>query len=230
MKYTRMGPVAREEVAAIAMEDRREALLQAAIGVFLRQGYQGASVKAITEAAGCATGTFYLYFPSKDDCLSALIDRLYERVLAAVAQARAQETSVGDKLWVSIEAAVRMFEREGELAAVVLRDAPGASPLFRDRMNRVRGTLAQLIAEDLAEAGMGEWERDCAARMLEGALGEVLVWQMGPDAPPDRPKRLWEAGQVVRHLFWRGCGFEPREAAAAGAESGARESAAKGGR
>jgi AcrR family transcriptional regulator len=230
MQYTRMGPVAREEVAAIAMEDRREALLRAAIGVFLRQGYQGASVKAITEAAGCATGTFYLYFPSKDDCLSALIDRLYERVLAAVAEARSWETAVGDKLWVSIEAAVRVFEREGELAAVVLRDAPGASPLFRERMNRVRGTLAQLIAEDLAEVGMGEWERDCAARMLEGALGEVLVWQMGTDAAAGHPQRLWEAGQVVRRLFWRGCGFEPRDSAAADPERPGQASAAKGGR
>ncbi len=192
------------------VEDRREALLRAAILVFLRQGYQGASVKAITEEAGCATGTFYLYFPSKDDCLSALIDRLYERVLAGVAAARAGETSVTDKLWVSMEAAVRVFDHERQLAAVVLRDAPGASPLFRDRLDRVRRTLAALIAEDLGEAGMDAWEGECAARMLEGALGEVLVWQMG-QAPG--PSRLWDAGQVVRRLFWRGCGLPARETA-----------------
>lgn len=191
------------------VEDRREALLRAAILVFLHEGYQGASVKAITEEAGCATGTFYLYFPSKDDCLSALIDRLYERVLAGVAAARAREAAVTDKLWVSMEAAVRVFDRERQLAAVVLRDAPGASPLFRDRLDRVRRTLAALIAEDLGEAGMDTWERECAARMLEGALGEVLVWQMAQEA---EPSRLWDAGQVVRRLFWRGCGLPAREA------------------
>lgn len=194
------------------MEDRREALLKAAILVFSRQGYQGASVKAITEAAGCATGTFYLYFPSKDDCLSALIDRLYERVLRAVAEARSHEVSVTDKLWVSIEAAVRVFGSESELAAVVLRDAPGASPMFRARLNRVRQTLASLIAEDLGEAGLPEWDRECAARMLEGALGEVLVWQMAEEASAHR---LWDAGQVVRRLFWRGCALPPRDASQA---------------
>lgn len=190
------------------VEDRREALLRAAILVFLREGYQGASVKAITEQAGCATGTFYLYFPSKDDCLSALIDRLYERVLAGVAAARARETAVTDKLWVSMEAAVRVFDGERQLAAVVLRDAPGASPLFRDRLDRVRATLAALIAEDLGDAGMDTWERECAARMLEGALGEVLVWQMAQDPAASR---LWDAGQVVRRLFWRGCGLPARQ-------------------
>lgn len=186
--------------------NRREDLLNAAVRVFLHHGYSGASVRQITDAAGCATGTFYLYFPSKEDCFQALIDRLYEAVLTAVVEARASEHDVLAKLWVSIGAARTVFADERDLASVVLLQGPGAAPAFRDRLQRVRLTLAELIAEDLIEAGMDGWSAQCAARTLAGALGEVMVWQAGERASRDQ---FLAAGTEVRTLFWRGCGFPP---------------------
>jgi AcrR family transcriptional regulator len=185
--------------------DRREALLRAAVSVFQREGYAGASVRTITEAAGCATGTFYLYFPSKDDCFLALIERLYRRVLDAVVESRAACVSVTDKLWASIGAVTRVFSEERELAAVVLLQGPGISAGFRDHLQRVRVTLADLIVQDLREAGMAPWPSACAARALTGALGEVLVWQVGDETSRET---FLAAGDEVRALFWRGFGFD----------------------
>jgi len=48
--------------------DRRSEILQAAQGVFNRNGYHQATIRAIVDAANCAAGTFYLYFASKEDC------------------------------------------------------------------------------------------------------------------------------------------------------------------
>lgn len=185
---------------------RREALLRAATHVFLRDGYTGAAVREITELAGCGTGTFYLHFPSKDDCFLALIDRLYHQVLKAVVEARALQGGVAEKLWVSIETVIRMFAQERELAAVVLLQGPGAAPVFRERLERVRLTLADLIAEDLVETGMDLWTAQCGARTLTGALGEVLVWQV---AQKRSSEDLLAAGEAVRRLFWKGCGLPP---------------------
>jgi AcrR family transcriptional regulator len=185
-------------------QDRREAILRAAVTVFQREGYQGASVRAITEAAGCATGTFYLYFPSKDDCFLALIERLYRLVLDAVVERRAGVERVTDKLWVSIGAVTDVFSRERELAAVVLLQGPGISAGFREHLQRVRIALADLIVEDLREAGMEAWPAACAARALTGALGEVLVWQVADNTTRET---FVAAGEEVRRLFWRGFGF-----------------------
>jgi AcrR family transcriptional regulator len=186
--------------------DRREALLRAAVQVFVRDGYAGASVRAVTDAAGCATGTFYLYFPSKDDCFLALIDRLYRRVLDAVVAARATAPGVADKLWASIGAVTRVFSEERDLASVVLLQGPGISAEFRERLQQVRVTLANLIVQDLREAGIPEWTAECAARALTGALGEVLVWQVGEHSTREQ---FLAAGDEVRRLFWRGFGLAP---------------------
>ncbi|MBU2646153.1 TetR/AcrR family transcriptional regulator [bacterium] len=44
---------------------KRRKLLDTALDLFNRQGYQGTSIEMITEKAGVSTGTFYLYFKGK---------------------------------------------------------------------------------------------------------------------------------------------------------------------
>ena len=53
-------------------DDRVEALMDAALKVFKRQGVEGTRVYDIASAAGLSPGTFYLYFESKDDLLRVL--------------------------------------------------------------------------------------------------------------------------------------------------------------
>jgi AcrR family transcriptional regulator len=67
-----------------APEDRRRDLLDAGLSV-LREKGADATVADVTEAAGVAKGTFYLYFASKDDLVAALRHRLDEAFVADVA-------------------------------------------------------------------------------------------------------------------------------------------------
>ena len=53
-------------------EVRREQLLDAAASVFLERGLAQATMADVTEAAGVAKGTIYLYFDSKSALLTAL--------------------------------------------------------------------------------------------------------------------------------------------------------------
>lgn len=46
-------------------DNKEEALTSAATSLFLRRGIRATSVKDISESAGVAVGTFYLYFPNK---------------------------------------------------------------------------------------------------------------------------------------------------------------------
>ncbi|MDP8985640.1 MAG: TetR/AcrR family transcriptional regulator [Pseudomonadota bacterium] len=48
--------------------------MHAAARVFEEHGYVNADVAMITDEAGKARGTFYIYFPSKPDVLRAMID------------------------------------------------------------------------------------------------------------------------------------------------------------
>jgi AcrR family transcriptional regulator len=62
--------------AAVRRESRREALVDAAFGVFMEKGVAASSVDDIVEAAGVAKGTFYLYFKTKDDAINAVAERV----------------------------------------------------------------------------------------------------------------------------------------------------------
>ncbi|OHD74124.1 MAG: hypothetical protein A2V99_15230 [Spirochaetes bacterium RBG_16_67_19] len=48
-------------------EGRRQAILQAALQVFARKGYEPATLEAVAREAGLAKGTLYLYFKNKED-------------------------------------------------------------------------------------------------------------------------------------------------------------------
>ena len=68
---------------------RRGELMDAAERLFLEKGFSATSVSEIVEGADVAKGTFYLYFKTKDDVLTALrfrfVEDFCERLDAAMA-------------------------------------------------------------------------------------------------------------------------------------------------
>lgn len=64
--------------------ERREEILRAACGLFIRDGFHAASMKDLCAAAGMSPGSLYRYFPSKESIITALIDADRARWLAAM--------------------------------------------------------------------------------------------------------------------------------------------------
>ena len=60
-------------------------ILDAASAEFGERGFQGASISRITTRAGVALGSFYTYFPSKEDVFRAVVRDLSDAVKAHVA-------------------------------------------------------------------------------------------------------------------------------------------------
>jgi AcrR family transcriptional regulator len=54
-------------------EKRRGKILKAALEIFSRKGYAGATIPEIARAAGIANGTIYIYYPSKRELFVAVI-------------------------------------------------------------------------------------------------------------------------------------------------------------
>ena len=72
-----------------APDERREDLLVAARTVLAAKGIAVATVSDVTEEAGVAKGTFYLYFDSKEALLGALKERFVDDL---VSRARCDST------------------------------------------------------------------------------------------------------------------------------------------
>jgi TetR/AcrR family transcriptional regulator, repressor for uid operon len=55
--------------------ERRELILTAAEGVFLRKGFEGATMQDVAAAAGMSPGNIYRYFPAKASIIAGLVER-----------------------------------------------------------------------------------------------------------------------------------------------------------
>lgn len=55
------------------MPDKRENLLNTALRLFVANGVQNTSTAAIAKEAGIASGTLFLYFPTKQDLINELV-------------------------------------------------------------------------------------------------------------------------------------------------------------
>lgn len=56
-------------------EPTRERLIAAAMRLFGEKGYQSTSVADVQRESGCHSGSFYHFFPTKQDLLLAVLDR-----------------------------------------------------------------------------------------------------------------------------------------------------------
>jgi AcrR family transcriptional regulator len=63
-------------------EVRRKELIDTAILLFSKKGYDNTTVTEIVKEAGVAQGTFYYYFKSKDEVLDAILERSVDEIEA----------------------------------------------------------------------------------------------------------------------------------------------------
>ncbi len=64
--------MATTEVVSAGKSDKRQAILDASLGLFAERGFHGTAVPAIAKAAGVGAGTVYRYFDSKEGIVNAL--------------------------------------------------------------------------------------------------------------------------------------------------------------
>jgi AcrR family transcriptional regulator len=86
-----MAPAVRVEAGSLTArgERTRSRLVAAGEEVFGRRGYHDASIAEITQGAGVAQGTFYLYFETKRDLLRAVVEERGHELRATLARATA---------------------------------------------------------------------------------------------------------------------------------------------
>ena len=162
-------------------EQTRAELLDAAARVFAERGFHGASVEAVSAAAGFSTGAVYSNFEGKDDLFLALYEERIARRRRELREAVQDAGGRGPGLRAAAASAAGALTDEREWFLLyfefVLHAARDAG--FRRRFLALRGEgLAELtagLAEGLAHAGIeSPLEVDELARAVR-ALGHGLA-------------------------------------------------------
>lgn len=162
-------------------EQKRESILEAAIRVFSRGGFEGSSMDLVAREADASKRTVYNYFPSKDDLLREIAARFgremrefkrfeYDPSAPIEAQllrfADAELEVVRNERWMGmIRLLVAAFVRSPELARAAVKRDPGSGDPLADWM-RAASRDGRLEAR----------EPELAAAVFRALLGGAYTW------------------------------------------------------
>jgi len=166
-----------------------DAILQGAIQVLVRAGYERANTTLIAKAAGVSVGSLYQYYPNKDAVFSALLQRELGRALELMQAAATSDPSLGFE--------TRLLRVISALLAFKA-DNPRLHRVLKTELGRIEGSrnLRKLNARslELAERMLLDHQRELrlcdparaaffAVNTVEGVACAALL---------DAPERLSE--------------------------------------
>ena len=173
---------------ASAAQNKRAQILQAAVRVFARQGYEATRVGDVAKDAGVAYGLVYHYFGSKEAVLEAVFREAWGRLLAAVALAEETGGDASEQLTLVVKIVLRTWRDDPDLVRLLVREIT-RSPHIQDELDEIEQAFASL--ERIVRRGQeeGTFRDDVDPRltawMLYGALEEVLTGWVLAQLPDD---------------------------------------------
>lgn len=153
----------------------KERLITEAMRLFSRQGYRATSVKQIEHAAGLVPGcgALYNHFKSKQELLTAVIDRQLDRRRAMhdISALFAGRGDLRTELSLLCRYLMSVLDQESEFLQVVARTPADESPRLTD-------AYAALI--DGLYSELGDWITGCAAALKPAEAAKIAT--VGVDA------------------------------------------------
>ena len=194
-----------------ARRDKRETILECAMPLFLKHGYEGTSMSMISAATGGSKATLYAYFPAKEALFTALMLFAWNRqglepqspMSAATAEhARGWLTNwVGEYLRHLHDEAVlalhRLLIAEAGRFPHLAREAYAAGPVAS--LRQLSNDLSLLARKGFVQAAdFNEAARVLRALAKAGSF-DTRLWTLS--SPPSSVDMQAEAQLVVDHFL-----------------------------
>jgi AcrR family transcriptional regulator len=169
--------------------DTRRRLLDAAEAVFGELGYPEASIVKLTEAAGVAQGTFYLYFDSKQAVFDELVRDINQRVRHAMKEGSSRGRTRLEAELLGFDAYFR-FTADHPALYRIIRQAEFVSPaMLRYHYDRLAQGYVEALGDAVRDGEIGaDVDPEVTAWALMG-LGELIgmrwvLWNGERSLPP----------------------------------------------
>ena len=179
----------------LSAEQRRSAILDAALAVFSGNGYHASSIDEIAQGAGISKALIYEHFPSKRDLHVSLLERHVQEIVERLA-ASADTPEPGEvRLRAGVDAFLAYVEERRDAFQLIFRDALEADVAEVLTRLQLQATLA--IADLIAAEPVPRDPRETAAerklnvemlaQQLSGAVQSLAIWwEQHPEVPRER--------------------------------------------
>jgi AcrR family transcriptional regulator len=197
--------VERDEI----LSQTRRQLLEAAAVEFANDGYVGANINRISQAAGFAKGTIYNYFPNKRALMLALIGEIAAAHIDSVLQQVEPEEEPIRRLERFFSAGFAFVERRPAQAQVIVNIIYGPDDEFKQQAYRAYEPLFTLVIQDIVRDGVARGDFRSVDPNLSTAL--IMTIYLGSCSQLDPEDKIWlDPHQVVTFIL---DGLRPRELA-----------------
>ena len=137
---------ARPRGTRLPRHERRRQLLDAALEVFVSQGYHAAAMDEIAERAGVSKPVLYQHFPGKLDLYLALLDQSVDELVDAVRDALRSTTDNKQRVAATFSAYFEYVESEGQAYRLVFESDLSNETAVRERLDRGTRKCADMVA------------------------------------------------------------------------------------
>jgi AcrR family transcriptional regulator len=177
-------------------EERRVAILEAALAVFAERGYHASSIDDIAREGGVSKALIYEHFASKQDLYAELLEQYAGELFSALAEAISEAgTTASARLAIGFDAFYGFVEEHRVAWRMLFREAmdPETMVVLDRVMAQVTAIVAGLIAEDpssrrpVTGAETREQGIQVLAQLLVGAVQSLASWwSEHPELPRER--------------------------------------------
>lgn len=176
-------------------QERRAAILEAAIDTFAQRGFHHARVSDVARQAGVADGTIYLYFKSKDDLLISLFEEKMEHIVATFRDEVNRFDSARDRLKCFLGLHLKMVAERPALAEVMTVELRQSAKFMREYKAPQFGAYLALLGEIIS---YGQARREIRVtldplltrRIIFGALDELSLYWVSTQRPEHSLERV----------------------------------------
>jgi TetR/AcrR family fatty acid metabolism transcriptional regulator len=163
------------------MQDRYDAILDAAKGAFADKGFEGTSIADIARIAQISDGLVYRYFRNKRELLYEVLRKFYERILLDLETQVFKHDGFSARLEALIRRHLEVFVADTDLCRLFISEVRTASDYEGSsiqELNRLYTSVLIRIVKDAVKTG--EVRPDVNPKLLRdvifGAV-EHLAWR-----------------------------------------------------
>jgi AcrR family transcriptional regulator len=187
----------------LSAEDRRDQIVETATEVFVRQGYQGASLEDVAARAGITRPLIYHYFRDKDELYLEILTRARAALDAAIVDHVPADAPPEAQLRGGIEGYFRFVRDNRQLWELLFGGGTAVAGAVAEEATRQRFETSEKITllVSAAAPSVAPLAANAYAHAVSGA-GEALTrwWQHHPDVTLD------EMVDLHLDVVWRGLG------------------------
>lgn len=181
---------------------KRESFLNAALKLFVANGVQNTSTAAIAKEAGTASGTLFLYFPTKQDLIDELVLQIGREQADTMKASLDPSLSVRDTFFTIWNSSIRWFLENMDAYNYVqqVRDTGLVSEATVQESAKFFSYYYDAIQKGFKEGAIKRYPAD----VIGGFLYQDIVAVMNILLARSAPAKQEEIIQLGFDIFWNG--------------------------